>query len=132
LALNWRKRKRGFLPALENSEVTGINPPTADRVDLWVRTNVHVKGWPRWVFIKLHSHGTQEESSTLLLSEAGGDMYRQLLDRYNDGSRFVLHFVTSRELFLCVRALEQADSDAIARIEAFDYVDVRSDRTPAP
>ena len=37
LVLNWRPRKCGLLPRLENGCLQGSQPPTADRIDLWLR-----------------------------------------------------------------------------------------------
>ena len=121
LALNWNRRKAGVLPAVENGDITGINPGTPDRVDLWMKTAVQVSGWPSWIFVKLHTHGTQEKNSRLLLSERGGEMYADLLRRYNDGQRHVLHFVTAWQMYRCVKALERGDDEAIRKIEEFDY-----------
>jgi hypothetical protein len=121
LALNWNRRKAGVLPAVENGDITGINPCTPDRVDLWMKTAVHVAGWPNWIFVKLHTHGTQEKNSRLLLSDRGGEMYADLLGRYNDGERHVLHFVTAWQMYRCVKALERGDDEAIRKIEEFDY-----------
>jgi hypothetical protein len=121
LALNWRRRKRGVLPAVENGDITGINPGAPDRVDRWIQTAISVRDWPRWIFVKVHSHGTQEDNSRLLLSPAGTEMYKDLLERYNDGRRYVLHFVTSWQMYGCVRALENADEETIRRIEDFQY-----------
>jgi hypothetical protein len=121
LALNWRRRKAGLMPAVENGDITDINPGTLDRADLWVRTGVHVAGWPRWVFIKLHTHGAQEANAGYLLSPRGGEMYADLLRRFNDGKRYVLHFVTAWQMFRCVKALERGDEAAIEKIERFEY-----------
>jgi len=54
LAPNWRRRKWGVLPRLENGSITEANPPTSIRVDLWVRQNVHVRGRSSWTFAKVH------------------------------------------------------------------------------
>ncbi|MGD8414495.1 MAG: hypothetical protein PVF33_09695, partial [Candidatus Latescibacterota bacterium] len=60
LTLNWKRRKRGVLPAIENGDITGINPGRPDRADRWVRTAVAVRDWPRWNFIKIHTHRSEE------------------------------------------------------------------------
>lgn len=57
LALNWGRRKLGFLPRLENSDLTIANPPQPDRMRLWLQQHIHVLGRPEWIFIKLHTHG---------------------------------------------------------------------------
>ena len=110
-----------MLPAVENGDITGINPGAPDRVDRWIQTAISVRDWPRWIFVKVHSHGTQEDNSRLLLSPVGMEMYQDLLDRYNDGHRYERHFVTAWQMYGCVRALESADDEAIRCIEDFQY-----------
>ncbi|HFD87759.1 MAG TPA: hypothetical protein ENJ35_08815, partial [Gammaproteobacteria bacterium] len=56
LGFNFRNRKWGFLPRIENADVSFSAKPTPDRVDLWVDTAVQVEGRPEWVFIKVHGH----------------------------------------------------------------------------
>lgn len=124
LALNWRQRRRVILPAIENGDLTHLNPPKPDRIDSWVRTSVGVGDWPRWIFIKAYTHGAQERNAGRLLGDGEGSlaaMYRDLLARYNDGERYVLHFSTPWEMYCGVKALEMADASAIAAIERFDY-----------
>jgi hypothetical protein len=124
LALNWRRRRRGVLPAVENGDLTGVNPPAPDRVDTWIRAGVGVAGFPRWIFVKTHTHGAQERNSSLLLGDGPGSLralFADLLARYNDGRRFVLHFSTPWEMYRAVRVLESDDRAAIAAIERFDY-----------
>ncbi|MDH3198044.1 MAG: hypothetical protein OEO21_07370 [Candidatus Krumholzibacteria bacterium] len=124
LALNWRRRRRGVLPAVENGDITGRNPALPDRVDLWVRHAPAVRGFPRWRFLKPYTHGTQEGNSALLLSDGPGGLaavYRDLLARYNDGRRYVVHFTTPWEMYRCVRVLEDADDEAIEAVEAFAF-----------
>jgi hypothetical protein len=42
----------------------------------------------------------------ILLGKAVDDMYSYLEQNYNDGSRYVLHYVTAREMFNIVKAAE--------------------------
>lgn len=121
LDLNWKKRRKMIFPAIENGDITGINPPTRDRIDLWIRTGIHVRGWPGWTFVKVHTHGLQPGNAGLLLGDGIGRMHEYLLSMYNDGTRYALHYVTARECFTCVRALEQGDAAKIRRIEEHDY-----------
>jgi hypothetical protein len=121
LAFNWRQRRKRVFPAIENGDVSGYCLPTADRVDLWVRLGVSVRGWPRWIFVKVHTHGAQEKNSGLLLSEGVHTLHRHLLGTYNNGKTHIVHYVTAWELYCCVKALESGDEDWIRRIENFDY-----------
>jgi len=49
--------------------------------------------------VKVHTHGAPEAQAESLLGEPGRAMHRALAARYNDGKRFVLHYVTAREMF---------------------------------
>ena len=106
LALNWRRRKWGVLPRLENADVRLSSQPTADRVDLWVQQHIHVKGRPDWVFVKVHTHGTQEPDMETLLGEPIDKMHTYLESKYNDGKQYQLHYVTSRETYNIIKAAE--------------------------
>jgi hypothetical protein len=123
LALNWHRRRRGLFPAIENGDLTGINPPSPDRTSLWVDSAVALPGFPRWIFVKVHTHGGQERNARRLLGpELGLDaLFADLRTRFDDGERYVLHFSTPWEIYRAVCALEAADADAIRAIESFTY-----------
>jgi hypothetical protein len=106
VGLNWRQRKKGFIPQIENSDIRSSMPPTNDRVDLWVNTSITVKGKPDWLFIKIHTHGTQEQDMDTLLGKPFSDMCQYLEDKYNDGKDYVLHYVSAREMYNIVKAAE--------------------------
>jgi hypothetical protein len=106
LGLNWRERKWGVLPRIENADVRRSCPPTPARVDAWVRTGIHVEGRPDWVFVKVHTHGTQERDMDTLLGAPMEAMHAYLERAYNDGRRYVLHYVTAREVYNIVKAAE--------------------------
>ena len=93
LALNWAQRRAGIVPRIENSDVRAANPPTPSRVDAWVRAGIHVAGRPEWVFVKVHTHGTQERDMDTLLGDTMHAMHDHLERSYNDGKRYVLHYV---------------------------------------
>ena len=106
LALNWRRRKWGVLPRLENAEISGANPPTPDRVRLWVEQGIHVRGRPDWVFVKLHTHGCVPGNTRVLMGEAMCQAHGLLAREFNDGTRIQLHYVTAREMYNLVKAAE--------------------------
>jgi hypothetical protein len=106
-----RRRGRAAL-RIEASAIDGGDPPTADRVDTWVAQDIHVAGRPEWVFVKVHTHGAPEKNASPLLGAAGRDLHRHLAARYNDGRRWILHYVTAREMFnIAVAAMEGASGD---------------------
>ena len=106
LGLNWKRRKWGIVPRIENAALTGINPPTPDRVDLWIRQGIHVRGRPEWIFVKVHAHGFDPGSRALFSGGGLVDLHRDLQRRYNDGVGWRLHYVTAREMANLVRAAQ--------------------------
>lgn len=110
LGLNWRHRRFGLIPRIENADIRRANPPTPERVDQWVRTGIHVAGRPEWVFVKIHTHGTQEPDMDTLLGAPTERMHAHLERRYNDGKNYVLHYVTAREMYNIIKAAEAGKS----------------------
>jgi hypothetical protein len=106
LGPDWRNRKWGLVPRIENSDIRRSCPPSPSRVDAWVRGAVHVEGRRNWVFVKIHTHGTQDEDMDTLLGPAMDAMHEHLERHYNDGERYVLHYVTAREAYNIARAAE--------------------------
>lgn len=106
LGLRWKLRGAIPVPAIENSDIRAGNRPTPERIDQWVRTGITVEGRPDWVFVKVHTHGTQERDIDTLLGEPTRRMFEHLCENYNDGERHRLHFVTAREMYNIARAAE--------------------------
>jgi len=97
LMLNFMERKFKILPALENSELSAANPPTLNRVKLWERAGIGVRGRPEWVFMKLHCHAMDPRDSQALLSTPMVNFLQSLAELAR--SRVVkTHFVTAREM----------------------------------
>ena len=110
LQLNWKDRKWGVFPRIENSDIRKTQPPTSDRIKLWLKSNITVKGRPEWQFIKIHTHGTQESDMDTLLGKPVDDMFSELESKYNDGKNYVLHYVSAREMYNIVKAAEAGHS----------------------
>jgi hypothetical protein len=106
LGLNWRWRKFGIVPRIENADIRRSSPPRPDRTDLWIRSAIHVEGQPNWIFVKVHTHGTQENDVDTLLGPATDALFTDLESRYNDGRRYRLHYVTARETYNIIKAAE--------------------------
>lgn len=109
LTLNWIRRKWGILPRIENGAITNENPPTRERVDLWIRQHIHLKGKPNWIFVKLYTHGAQEKNFDTLLDKPMDEMFSYLETKYNDGRQFKLHYVTAREMYNIIKAAEAGE-----------------------
>ena len=91
---------------VEDANVHPTVPMTPERVDQWVRANIHVEGRPEWVFVKLwgHAAGSDEEVADNLIGGTFERALDHLEQQYNDGSRYILHYVTAREAYNVARA----------------------------
>ena len=90
---------------VEDGNIHHAVPLSNQRVDAWVKANVHVEGRPEWVFVKVHGHmaETQQEVDDMFNGAFDRAMY-YLEKRYNDGKNYVLHYVTAREAYNIARA----------------------------
>ncbi|MET0226033.1 MAG: hypothetical protein ABW187_06310 [Dokdonella sp.] len=131
LALNWRSRRFGIVPRIENSDVRRSGPPTPARVDAWVQAGIHVEGRPEWVFVKIHTHGTQERDIDTLLGAEMDAMHTHLERVYNDGRNYVLHYVTARETYNIIKAAEAGKSGNPADYRDYQLPPPRSSRLGA-
>jgi hypothetical protein len=129
LGLNWRWRKHGILPRIENADLTGANPPTPGRLRLWEKCHVHVRGRPDWIFIKLHTHGAIEANSDMLLGEPMREFHRHLRKRAEENAGFHYHYVSAREMANLVHAAEAGETGDPHQLR--DYVFRRIDRNAA-
>ena len=110
LALDFRRRKWGVLPTVENSEVHSNNIPTPAKVRLWVSQHIHVKGRPEWIYVKVSCHGAEDRNRDVLLGGIAETMYATLETEYRDRPGYRLHYVTARELFNIIKAAEAGES----------------------
>lgn len=92
----WRRGRR--LPGIENGELSGINPPTMSRLKLWQEAAISVQGRPDWLFIKLHCHGLMARDESAMFGSAIQAFLKALVEGAGNGSSYVLHFVTLREM----------------------------------
>ncbi|MBM4047233.1 MAG: hypothetical protein FJ279_19185 [Planctomycetes bacterium] len=106
IGIDWRASLTRLRPRVDMGEISGALPPSPRRVDLWVRTWIHVSGRPNWVFVKAFAHGAPEESADVLLGPAARAMHEHLQKHCNDGRRFKLHYVTAREAYNIIKAAE--------------------------
>jgi hypothetical protein len=122
LLLNWQARKWGVLPRLENACLQGNQPPTLDRLDLWLRARVQVPSRPDWFFVKLHTHGAPERNADMLLGEPAVRFHAALAERAHRDSSFTYHYVTAREMFNLARAAEEGWTGSVADARDFELV----------
>jgi len=95
--LHWRAGR------VEDAAIESFSPPAPDRLNQWLRANIHVRGRPEWVFVKLHCHGMQSRS--VLGGPQIDALFETMVDRWNRPP-LRLHFATAREAYNIAKAAE--------------------------
>ena len=122
LLLNWKSRKYGFLPRVENANIQGNQPPTEQRLDLWLKARVQVPSRPDWVFVKLHTHGAPEANQAVLLGPPMVRFHEMLAARAASDATFHFHYVTAREMYNLARAAEAGWKGTVEDARDFELV----------
>jgi hypothetical protein len=117
---------RHLFMTADDGDIHPSMPATSKRVDEWVRAAVHAPGRPDWIFVKVFGHGISSEGDAeAALGPDFDSALRHLETRYNDGIRYVLHYVTAREAYNIVRAAmdgRRGDPDAYRDWDVKPYV----------
>ncbi len=108
LGFNWRSRKALVVPRIEASEISADCPPTADRVEIWERAAIRVRGAEECLFIKLHTHGAEDRTSEALLGGQLETLWTELERRFRDRPGYRLHYVSAWEMYEKIRELCQS------------------------
>ncbi|MGH9792186.1 MAG: hypothetical protein ACRD5W_13330 [Candidatus Acidiferrales bacterium] len=98
LLFRWtRPGKRGLAPYIENSALTTANPPTLQRLALWMKANIRVVGRPEWIFVKLHCHGMDPRDEAAMLGSSMTRFLSELREAEETGA-LCFYFTTAREM----------------------------------
>jgi hypothetical protein len=119
LLLDWRRRKWGLVPRLENGCLQPSHPPDIPRLASWLKARVQVPQRPDWYFVKLHAHGAPEDSHATLLGQPMVRFHAALAEFAARKPTFHFHYVTAREMCNLVHAAEDGWQGSVA--EARDY-----------
>ncbi|MBY0527661.1 MAG: hypothetical protein K2R98_29960 [Gemmataceae bacterium] len=125
LLLDWQRRKWGILPGIENGCLQASQPPTARRLDLWLRARVQVPTRPDWFFAKLYAHGAPEVQADMLLGEPARQFHQALAQRAASDPHFHFHYVTAREMYNLARAAEAGHSGHVDEARDFELLGPR-------
>jgi len=99
-------RKKKLKIAIEYSDLDSDDPPTPERIDFWVKNSIIIQGKTNWRFIKLHTHGGREIRWDANFGKAAEIAFNYLERNYNDGIKYILHYVTAREMYNIIKAAE--------------------------
>jgi hypothetical protein len=122
LALDWKSRKRGFLPGIENGELGAGRPPSVKRFKIWLNQRIHVKPKRNWVFLKVHTHGAVEKNADILLGHEMDQFLGELENFAAKGNGFELHYVTAREMYNIIKAAESGMSGPPGEYRDFELL----------
>ena len=106
MMLNWKRRRMGIMPNVEDGNIHQGNLFHPSKVDLWVKAGIHIHGKDDWIFIKIFTHGAPEKNHEAVLGKDAERLFDYLTQKYNDGENFILHFVTAREMYNIIKAAE--------------------------
>jgi hypothetical protein len=103
----WLSKKPWSLRAIGDA-INGFPPTNKRRINAWVKTNIHVQGKNDFIFIKTHTHGAVDSSA--VLGPEMEEILNYLESKYNDGHNYILHYVTARELYNIIKAIEGGEN----------------------
>jgi hypothetical protein len=95
--VRWRER---LIPRMETGELASYDPPNAKRVERWLELAPRIGDD---IFVKLHTHGTQERHSAFLLGE-GLEQTLKLMTEACTRSGCELWFASAWEMRQAVQA----------------------------
>jgi len=124
LLLNWRQRTAPgrLLPRIENASLQASQPPSMERLDLWIRARVQVRMRPDWFFIKLHTHGAVEANREVLLGRPMVEFHEGLRRRAAGSPAFHVHYVSARESYNLARAAEAGWTGSVREARDFELI----------
>lgn len=108
-------RRRGIPSiAIDDGDLASYRRYHPSRLDRWVRAGISVQGRPDRVFVKLHCHGAADRNREALLGEDLDALFRDAEERYNDGRRYRLHYVSAREMYNVVKSTEETEESGLS------------------
>lgn len=119
LCLNLKYRKFGVIPRIENGCLASDIPITLERVNLWLKQRVHVRGRQDVVFLKLYCHGTQEKDMDFFFKQGALDRLYSLIKEYCDINNHRLYYVSARQMYNVVKGLEMLPDSNVESV--LDY-----------
>ena len=122
LGLDWRRRKWGVVPRVENACIQANQPLEIGRLDAWLRARVQVPTRPDWFFVKLHTHGAAGANRRVLLGEPTVRFHEDLARRAAADPDFRVHYVTAREMYNLASAAEAGWAGPVSAARDFRVV----------
>jgi hypothetical protein len=131
LVLDWTRKKFGIFPRVENGCIQSNQVAQIGRLPQWLKARVQVRGRNDWFFVKLHTHGAQEQNFDALLGPAMIRFHDELAKFSLENPNFQIHYVTAREMWNLARAAEAGWPGSINEARDFAVIS-RSERNGPP
>jgi hypothetical protein len=123
LALNFRSRKLGLFPRIENGALSADNSVTTDRIRRWIGRSVHVTGRPDIIFVKVYTHGAQDDLVKFFFRQGQLDRLLSLLESFCEEEEvYKLYYVTPRQMYNVVKGLEAQPGAHVEELLNFELV----------
>ncbi len=107
--IDWSDWRFKTHPTFEDGNLYWEIPTTIERFETWLSANIHVKGRSNWQFVRPFTHGADlrhEDAFDNILGKNIDKMLTEVENRYNDGKKYRLHYMTAREAYNVVKAAE--------------------------
>ncbi len=132
LLLDWGHRKWGLFPRVENGCIQANQPPSMERLDLWLKARVQIPTRPDWFFVKVYTHGAPEINQEVLLGEPMIRFHQALAQRAREDSHFHFHYLTAREMYNLARAASAGWNGSVAAARDYELVPRSRGGQPPP
>ncbi len=97
------------MPRIENAALHAARPPSWSRMQLWLKTGIHVLGRPNWLFVKLHTHGCKPGNIDTLLGAQTQQFHHDLNQYAISNHDFRYYYVTAWQM---AQLIHQAENGA--------------------
>jgi hypothetical protein len=122
LGLTWQNRKYGLFPRIENGGLLANNPPTMERIKSWIKAGISVKDAPEQIFIKIYTHGAQENMIKMLFDDGGLEKIFYCFNKITANSEIGLHYLSAREMANVILAIEKGEKETPISMRDFKYI----------
>jgi hypothetical protein len=126
LMWDFSRRRRGLpYPAIENSELTTLHPPTLGRLELWRQAAISVLGRADWLFVKLHCHGMDPRDEDAMFGGRMENFLCELVEGAKTSGSYQIHFTTAREMVNIILAACDGKSGNPGHYRDYRYLSIR-------
>jgi len=109
MMIDWKDWRFKTHPTFDDGNLYWEIPSSLHRFEVWLKAFVHVEGRPEWIFVRPFTHGAylKNGGDINVLGENLDKMLTEMEKSYNDGEKYRLHYMTTREAYNCVKAAEK-------------------------